>query len=138
MKHLSKTMLMLAMATPLLLAAQTGKADMLADYSAQARTADPAFAGFDAERGRAFYLAAPATGKPETPSCTSCHTPEPKKPGQTRAGKVIDPMAKSVTPDRYTDPEKVEKWFRRNCNSVLGRECTLQEKGDFITFMLAQ
>ena len=47
-------------------------------------------------------------------------------------------MAVSVTPDRFTDLAKVEKWFRRNCNTVLGRECTPAEKGDFIAFMTSQ
>ena len=78
------------------------------------------------------------TGKPDTPSCTTCHTQNPKHPGRTRAGKEIAAMALSVTPDRYGDAEKVEKWFARNCQSVLGRPCTAQEKGDFISFMIAQ
>jgi hypothetical protein len=47
-------------------------------------------------------------------------------------------MAVSTTPDRYTDAAKVAKWFRRNCKSVLGRECTAQEKGDFLAFMISQ
>ncbi len=58
--------------------------------------------------------------------------------GETRAGKPIEPMAVSVTPDRYRDPKKVAKWFRRNCQSVLGRECTAPEKGDFLTLMISQ
>jgi hypothetical protein len=44
-------------------------------------------------------------------------------------------MAVSVTPTRYLDPAKVEKWFRRNCNEVLGRACSPQEKGDWLTYM---
>jgi hypothetical protein len=44
-------------------------------------------------------------------------------------------MAVSMTPDRFTDPEKVAKWFSRNCNGVLGRDCTAVEKGDFITYL---
>ena len=44
-------------------------------------------------------------------------------------------MAVSVTPERFTDAAKVEKWFGRNCNTVLGRECTALEKGDFITYL---
>jgi len=93
---------------------------------------------FSPERGRAFFLARHQGGKPETPSCTTCHTDDPHKPGRTRAGKRIDPMALSVNPQRYTDLKKVEKWFRRNCRSVLGRECTAREKGDFLAFMYSQ
>jgi hypothetical protein len=47
-------------------------------------------------------------------------------------------MALSASPARYTDPAKVEKWFKRNCNEVLGRECTPQEKGDWLSFMISQ
>ncbi len=93
---------------------------------------------FSPERGRTFFLAKHQGGKPETPSCTTCHTDDPRGPGRTRAGKPIEPMALSVNPRRYTDPKKVEKWFRRNCRSVLGRECTPREKGDFLAFMFSQ
>jgi len=58
--------------------------------------------------------------------------------GETRTGKPIDPLAVSRTPDRYTDPEKVAKWFLRNCQGVIGRECTPQEKVDFISYMMTQ
>lgn len=93
---------------------------------------------FSAQRGKALFEAKHVGGKDDTPSCTSCHGASPQAGGQTRAGKPIDPMAVSRTADRYTDPEKVEKWFTRNCNGVLGRACTAQEKGDFITFMMSQ
>ena len=33
---------------------------------------------------------------------------------------------------------KAEKWFARNCDTVLARACTAQEKGNFIAFMLSQ
>jgi mono/diheme cytochrome c family protein len=107
-------------------------------YAGEAKTADPAFAGFSADRGQSLFKSNFSSGKPETPSCTTCHTADPRKKGQTRAGKDIDPMAASVNPQRYTDREKAEKWFGRNCRNVLGRECTATEKGDFITFMIAQ
>ncbi len=111
---------------------------ILEGLAAQASTDSADFSGFTAERGEALFMANFGTGKPETPSCTSCHSNSAANAGETRAGKVIEPMAVSVTPDRYTDPEKVEKWFRRNCNSVIGRECTALEKGDFLTYMINQ
>jgi hypothetical protein len=110
---------------------------VLAQLLAQARK-EPGFTGFSAERGAAFYKATQQGGKPNTPSCASCHGNSPKEQGKTRAGKDIDPMAVSKTPARYTDPENVEKWFARNCNDVLGRPCTAREKGDFITYMMGQ
>ena len=41
-------------------------------------------------------------------------------------------MAVSVNPKRLSDPAKVEKWFGRNCRWTLGRDCTPQEKADFV------
>jgi len=93
---------------------------------------------FSEEAGRALFFSENTTGKPDTPSCTTCHTADPAAQGRTRVGKLIEPMAVSTNPERYTDLEKVEKWFRRNCNSVLGRECTDEEKGNFLTFMINQ
>ena len=116
-------------------AADPGRDAILAALMAEAKQADPGFAGFSATQGEAFWMATQTGGKPDTPSCTTCHGADPTKVGQTRAGKAIEPMAVSVTPSRFTDAETVTKWFTRNCNSVLGRECTAAEKGDVITYL---
>jgi hypothetical protein len=126
---------MLSLATR---AGADSRAAILADLATQAKAADPAFTGFSAERGAAFFTATHTGGKPDTPSCTTCHGTSPQEPGKTRAGKAIAPLAVSKTPDRYTDAAKVAKWFQRNCTSVLGRECTAVEQGDFLTFMISQ
>jgi len=106
-------------------------------YAAAAKATDPGFKGFSVDRGQAFFLAK-HDANADTPSCSTCHTADPKQMGQTRVGKAIDPMAVSVNPQRFTDLDKVELWFRRNCNTVLGRECTAQEKGDYVTFLANQ
>ncbi len=93
---------------------------------------------FSAERGKSLFETKAGGGKPETPSCMTCHGASPLNAGETRAGKPIEPMAVSKTSERFTDLKKVSKWFRRNCKSVLGRECTAQEKGDFLTYMLSK
>jgi len=111
---------------------------VLARYETDARKTDPGFAGFSADRGKVFFLTKHSGGRPDTPSCASCHTASPRQPGQTRAGQTIAPMAVSVTPSRFSNAAKAEKWFARNCDTVLGRACTAQEKGDFISFMLSQ
>ncbi len=117
--------------------AGAGQQAVLDQYAALAKAADPTFGGFSADRGKAFFLAK-NTHSADTPSCSTCHTTNPRNPGQTTVGQAIAPMAVSVTPDRFTDMAKTEKWFRRNCNTVLGRECTPAEKGDFIAFMNSQ
>jgi hypothetical protein len=111
---------------------------ILAALADQAKQADAAFEGFSADRGQAFWTATHTGGKPDTPSCTARHGGDPRAAGVTRAGKPIGPMAVSVAPQRFTDPETVEKWFLRNCKSVLGRECTAIEKGDVITYLSGQ
>ena len=109
--------------------------DLINHYAKQAKIEKQSFAGFDSNRGKDLYLKEFVSGKVDTPSCTSCHTNDPTKIGKTRAGKPIEPMAISVNPNRYQTLKKAEKWFRRNCNSVLGRECTPTEKGDFLSYM---
>lgn len=108
---------------------------ILSHYADSARTEAPSFSGFDASRGKDLYFKEFTGGKKATSSCTSCHTNNPTQAGKTRAGKSIDPMAVSVNARRYQSLKKTEKWFRRNCKSVLGRECTATEKGDFLMFM---
>ena len=112
--------------------------DLLAQYAAAAKAASPAFSGFSAARGEKLHFTKFAGGKPETPACTSCHADNPRSAGRTPAGKAVEAVAVSVTPARYTDPAKVEKWFKRNCNDVLGRECTPLEKGDWLTYVIGQ
>ena len=112
--------------------------DQLVAYAAAAKAANPAFAGFSAARGKTLHTQSFGLGKPDTPACTSCHGNDPRGPGRTPAGKTVEAMALSVTPARYVDPAKVEKWFKRNCNEVLGRECSAREKGDWLAFMVGQ
>ena len=109
--------------------------ELIKHYETLAKSETQPFSGFDSDRGRELYLKEFSTGKIDTPSCTSCHTNDPTQVGETRAGKAIDPMAVSVSPERYQTLKKAEKWFGRNCRSVLGRECTATEKGDFLSFM---
>lgn len=112
-------------------------ADLLGTYDAQARSADPAFAGFSSERGAELYRRGAGAAGGGSSSCASCHSPDPRRPGRhARTGKEIAPLAPSAAPGRLTDPAKAEKWFGRNCRDVLGRECTAQEKGDFLRFLI--
>lgn len=112
--------------------------DLLGRYAAAVKTSDPAFAGFSAARGETLHRTKFGGGKPDTPACASCHSEDPRRTGQTPAGKPIDPVALSASPSRYADEAKVEKWFKRNCNEVLGRPCSALEKGDWLTYMLSR
>lgn len=139
MHRIIATSLLAVLAVTLSSAASAGpREEQLAKYATAAKAADPAFTGFAAARGKTLHTRAFAGGKPDTPACTSCHGDDPRGAGRTPAGKTINPMAVSASPSRYTDPAKIEKWFKRNCSEVLGRECTPQEKGDWLTFMAGQ
>ena len=86
----------------------------------------------DTERGRRFFTQ--AHGREW--SCASCHTATPTGAGRhASTGKAIAALAPAANGQRFTDPAKVEKWFRRNCNDVLGRECTIGEKADVLGWL---
>lgn len=69
-------------------------------------------------------------------SCASCHGTYPTQPGRhASTGKPIAPLAPAFNPQRLVDEAKVEKWFRRNCNDVMGRECSAAEKADVIGWL---
>ena len=107
-----------------------------------AASANTILAGYQAETKGSFSAAAGEklykTVGPNQLSCASCHTDSPKNVGKhAKTNKAIDPMAPSVNPKRFADAAQVEKWFERNCNDALGRACTTQEKGDFVSYMLS-
>lgn len=71
-------------------------------------------------------------------SCASCHGAVPTQPGRHAAtGKPIGALAPAFNPERFTDAQKAEKWFRRNCKDVLSRECTAAEKADVIAWLMS-
>lgn len=90
------------------------------------------FSGFVAARGETFFKA-----KHGELSCASCHTENPAVEGKhAKTNKVIQPLAPAANAERFTDPAKVEKWYKRNCTEVLARVCTAQEKGDVLAYLL--
>ena len=112
----------------LLLPAQAATpAELQAGYTAQAGTAANAARGqqfFNARQGREW-------------SCASCHGAVPTQGGQhASTGKAITALAPAFNPERFTDPAKVEKWFRRNCHDVAARECSAAEKADVMAWLL--
>jgi len=119
----------LALAGPALAADPAG---LLAGYQAAARKADGAFSA-SAGRGQQFFTARHGSEW----SCASCHgAPATGQGKHAKTGKAIAPLAPAANAERFADAGKVEKWFRRNCNDVLGRACTPSEKADVLAYVL--
>ncbi len=103
---------------------------LLATYRAAGATAPVA------SRGATAWVAEMPGPDGAPRSCATCHTRDTRKAGRhATTGEVIEPMAPSLVPDRLTDPANVEKWFGRNCRWTYGRECTPQEKSDFLAYI---
>lgn len=126
MNH-SPLILLLALAAAQLPASAATPADLLAGYTAQSGApAVPA-------RGQQLFT----TRQGRDWSCASCHGAVPAQTGKHAAtGKPIGALAPAFNAERFTDPAKAEKWFRRNCNDVVGRECTAAEKADVLGWLL--
>lgn len=106
----------------------------LAAFKQAASESATGFQDFSAARGEQFFKSTHGSDW----SCATCHTQNPAAVGKhTRTGKAIQPLAPAANAERFTDPAKVEKWFRRNCNDVLNRACTPLEKGDVLTFLIS-
>lgn len=102
-------------------------AQLLSGYTAQAG-APPTPA-----RGQQFFT----TRHGRDWSCSSCHGAVPTQAGKHAVtGKAIGPLAPAFNAERFTDSAKAEKWFRRNCNDVVGRECTAAEKADVLSWLM--
>lgn len=113
-------------------AAEPARDAILAAYARQANST------FSAERGEAMYRSK-NTASPDFASCATCHTADPTQQGRhAKTGRTIPPAAVSANPKRFTDAAKVEERFDRDCQTVLGRACTAQEKGDYITFLTSK
>jgi mono/diheme cytochrome c family protein len=108
-------------------------ADLLGQFARAARASEGAFKDFSAQRGEQFFKSRHGSDW----SCASCHTDNPVAGGKhAQTGKRIEPLAPAANAVRFTNAAKAEKWFRRNCNDVLGRECTAQEKGDVLAWLM--
>jgi hypothetical protein len=112
--------------------------ELLQGYAGQARKEDPAFKEFSASAGDKFYHASVKHSSGRQISCATCHTDNPRNAGKhDKTSKEIPPLAPLVNKTRFTDSGNAEKWFRRNCQDVLERACTAQEKGNFIAYLLS-
>ena len=119
-------------AVTLLVAASAHAADTSAARQLE-RFSTAAGAPGDAERGRLFFTSRHGGEW----SCASCHRDAPLTAGKhAKTGKTIDPIAPVANAAAFTDTARVDKWFRRNCKDVLGRECSAGEKADVLAYLL--
>ena len=126
MKNLFTTLALSATLAGAAYAADTSPAQQLAHWSAQAG------APGNAARGQIFFN----NRHGGEWSCASCHGTPPTAEGQhANTGKPIAPLAPAFNPKAFTDTAKVDKWFRRNCNDVLSRECSPAEKADVLAYL---
>jgi mono/diheme cytochrome c family protein len=114
------------MLVPLAAPAATAQ-ELLSAYAAQAGQPPSPARGeqfFNARHGREW-------------SCATCHGAAPTAAGKhASTGKAIEPLAPAFNPARFTDIAKADKWFRRNCNDVVARECSAAEKADVLSWLL--
>lgn len=129
----SKMLIALILAAAVVLPAQADTAaDFLKAYQGEARQSSPDFTA-SAQRGEQFFR---QVGSKDW-SCSSCHTDNPAAIGKhATTGKTIDPLAPSANERRFTVAAKVEKWFKRNCNDVIGRSCSPAEKSDLLAYLI--
>lgn len=112
----------------------TAVTDLLQQYQTQGAKQ------FEAQAGKALWtrsFGVSSEGKERR--CATCHTEDLRQTGKhIKTGKTIEPLAPSVNSKRLTDIAEIEKWFKRNCEWTLGRECNAQEKGDFLSYISTQ
>jgi len=112
-------------------------AQKLADkYAVIAKNITPTSTGLSSDDGKAFFnRELTIKGKPV--ACASCHTANPADTGKhVVTGKPIRPLAPAANEKRFASIDKVEKNFTKHCNDIIGRDCTAQEKGNFIAYLL--
>jgi len=130
-KKIWLTLLIFASANPVF--AET-PASLMSGYAAEAAKTSSGFTP-SAQRGQAFFTKEWAVSQ-KMPNCTVCHGKNLKVDGKhVVTDKRIDPLSPAVNSERFTSLKKAEKWFKRNCTEVVGRECTPAEKADFIQFV---
>ena len=123
---IKKTLLFLWLVSLASLAFASTPKELLTGYEAKSSKAS-------SSRGEQFFNA--KHGKEW--SCATCHeTPPNHDTKHIVTGKVIKALSPLSNPARFNDLAKVEKWFKRNCNDVLARECSAQEKADVLSWLM--
>jgi hypothetical protein len=137
MKNISITLLALLCLSSASAFADVASAEKLAKkYHGIAMGIDHNAPDLSATEGEAFFKKE-VTVKDKQVACASCHTANPADSGKhIVTGKRIRPLSPNVNAKRFADIDKVEDNFTKHCNDILGHDCTAQEKGNFITYLL--
>lgn len=126
--------------------ADVATAQKLVDkYAAIAKNVDPNYPGPSASQGKEFFNreVIQFKGDKSNPgkklACASCHTANPADFGKhIVTGKKIRPLSPAVNPKRFASIDHVERQFTKHCNEVVGSDCTVQEKANYIAFLIEQ
>lgn len=118
---------------------------LIANYAGQANAAavkaktKPVTADeFSAETGQKLFMTSRNWEGDEAPSCSACHTTNPKMQGKhASTNKPIKPLAPAANPERFTSVEKVERNFSKHCREIYSRDCDPVEKGHFLTYLMS-
>ncbi len=106
------------------------------EYGQAAKSLNPK-STLSADAGRAFYIKKVVVGGKDI-SCSSCHTDNPVNTGKhIDTGKPIKPLAISANPAAFSDVKKVETNFAKHCRDLYQKDCSAQDKGDYLTYLLS-
>ncbi len=109
---------------------------LLDEYVSEARRGDAAFQA-SGERGQRLFASDHGVSR-DLPKCTTCHGKDLTQPGKHAiTGKQIAPLSPLAHASRFSERDKSDKWFRRNCSEVIGRACSAGEKADILQFALS-
>ncbi len=136
MRTLTSTLIALLSIASFSAHADVATAQKLADkYATFAKNINAEYSA-SADEGKAFFNRE-ITVKGKQVACASCHTVNPAGEGKHLVtGKPIRPLSPAVNDKRFTSVEKVEKNFTKHCNDIIGRDCTAEEKANFITYLI--
>jgi len=113
-----------------------GAKQFVKQYAALVKGTNPSYV-LNAEAGRAFYIKK-HTVKGKEVSCTDCHGDNPAAVGKhSETKKKIASLSPAVNPKRFSNLKKTEETFDKHCVDILERNCTSQEKGDYIVYILS-
>jgi len=113
-----------------------GAKQFVKQYAALVKGSNPSYV-LNAEAGRAFFIKKHTVNGKQV-ACTDCHGDNPAAIGKhSETKKKIASLSPAVNPKRFSNLKKTEETFDKHCNDILERNCTSQEKGDYIVYILS-